>query len=535
MTKPNKPKTAIAVAIVLILGAALGWGIVQRPAAPSGDEHGHGEHGHEHGSEGDEHADDGKHVDGHGHDGEAGHGDAGGEHAEQAPGKAPSKGPKGGKLFRDGDYALEVSIFEDGVPPEFRIHTYRQDKPLPAAQSRVQVTLERLGRAPQVIRFSPQGGYLKGDAEVVEPHSFKVTVEALEGGRQHRFSYVQEEARVTMSDAQLAQAGVKIVEAGPARIGASLELLGEVRYNADRTVQVQPRLAGTVEQVLVSAGQPVRKGQVLAVLSSAELADLRAQSLAASRRLELARATYEREKQLWEDKITARHDFLQAQTAWQEAEIADQGLRQKLANLNTVAGGGKGLTRYELRAPIDGVVTDRRISVGESVADNSAVFTVSDLGSVWVEAPVAAKDLPALREGQKVQVSASAFDAQAQGQVSHISMLLGEQTRTATVRVVLANPKGLWLPGLPVKVQSMSDVAEVPVAVRVDAIQSLRDWQVVFGRYGQQLEARPLKLGRSDGRMVEVISGLQAGERYAADNSFVIKAELGKAGASHDH
>ena len=74
-----------------------------------------------------------------------------------------------------------------------------------------------------------------------------------------------------------------------------------------------------------------------------------------------------------------------------------------------------------------------------------------------------------------------------------------------------------------------------PDAVQVDAIQSVRDWQVVFGRYGQQLEARPLELGRSDGRVVEVLGGLRAGERYAARNSFVIKAELGKAGASHDH
>lgn len=76
---------------------------------------------------------------------------------------------------------------------------------------------------------------------------------------------------------------------------------------------------------------------------------------------------------------------------------------------------------------------------------------------------------------------------------------------------------------------------KVPVAVAVDAVQDLRDWKVVFGRYGDAFEARPLELGRSDGRHVEVLAGLQAGERYAAKNSYVIKAELGKAGASHDH
>jgi cobalt-zinc-cadmium efflux system membrane fusion protein len=86
-----------------------------------------------------------------------------------------------------------------------------------------------------------------------------------------------------------------------------------------------------------------------------------------------------------------------------------------------------------------------------------------------------------------------------------------------------------------VQVQVTSDQTQVPVAVQAEAIQSLRDWQVVFGRYGEHLEARPLVLGRSDGQMVEVLSGLTAGEPYAAKNSFVIKAELGKAGASHDH
>ncbi|NMG32637.1 efflux transporter periplasmic adaptor subunit, partial [Aromatoleum evansii] len=95
--------------------------------------------------------------------------------------------------------------------------------------------------------------------------------------------------------------------------------------------------------------------------------------------------------------------------------------------------------------------------------------------------------------------------------------------------------KGLWRPGLPVTVEVVAEETQVPVAVAAEAIQDLRDWKVVFGRYDDSLEARPLELGRSDGRHVEVLSGLRAGERYAAKNSFVIKAELGKAGASHDH
>jgi cobalt-zinc-cadmium efflux system membrane fusion protein len=81
----------------------------------------------------------------------------------------------------------------------------------------------------------------------------------------------------------------------------------------------------------------------------------------------------------------------------------------------------------------------------------------------------------------------------------------------------------------------VADQAQVPVAVAVDAVQEIRGWHAVFGRYGDFFEARPLALGRSDGRFVEVLEGLAAGEKYAAKNSFLIKADIGKSGASHDH
>jgi len=510
MNNPTKHKSWLAIAVVVALGALLGWAILQKDKPAAHDEHGHAEH-----AEAEGHADE--------------------EHHEEADKAKPAKGPHGGRLFKAGAHGLEVTIFEDGVPPEFRLYAYQNGKPMAPNQTTVKLTLERLGRAAQVIEFKPQSDYLRGDAEVVEPHSFKVTIEAVQGGQTQRFAYEQEEARVTMSDAQLQQAGVTLAVAGPARINSQLALLGEVRYNGDRTVQVVPRLAGLVESVPVSAGDHVRKGQVLAVLSSPALADQRAEGAAAQKRLALARSTHDREKKLWQDKISAEQDYLQARAALQEAEIAEQNIRQKLAHLGATSGSSGSLTRFELRSPIDGIVTDKRITVGQSLGESEPVFTVSDLSSVWVEMPVAAKDLGTIRTGLAVQVKASAFEAQAAGTITYVSALVGEQTRSAMARVVLPNPKGLWRPGLPVQVEVTSGQAEVPVAVQADAIQSVRDWQVVFGRYGQQLEARPLALGRSDGRMVEVLSGLSAGDHYAAKNSFVIKAELGKAGASHDH
>lgn len=458
--------------------------------------------------------------------------------AEMSAGEAEVevvKGPHRGRLFTDKDYALELTIFETGVPPQFRIYTYRDGKPLDPALTKATVTLERLGRKPQTFHFTKEGEYLKGDAVVEEPHSFAVTIAAEYQGKAYRFGFEQAEFRVAMSDAQMAANGVQVASAGPARIKLALQLLGEVRLNEDRTVHVVPRLTGLVESVAVNAGDRVRRGQVLAVLSSQSLADQRGEFLAAQKRLALARKTHAREQQLWEEKISAEQDVLQAGQALQEAEIAEQSARQKLAALGATASVAGNLTRYEIRAPIDGVITAKQIAVGSVVKEDANIFVVADLSTVWVEMTVYAKDLNAVKVGQQATVKATAFEAQAEGKVAYVGSLVGEQTRAAKARVVLSNPKGLWRPGLTVNVELTADEVTVPLAIEADAVQTLNDWTVVFGRYGEQFEPRLVELGRSDGKMVEVLGGLEPGERYAARNSYLIKADIGKSGASHDH
>ena len=526
MNTPSTRSTWLAIAALLVLGAALGWAILGRDKPGAG----HEAHGHSHGAHGHE---------GHGHE-THGHGQSHANEDGHDEGQArAAKGPHGGRLFSQGPHAIEIVIAEDGEAPRLRLYVYQDGQPVPAARltpSSFQLTLERLGRPAETPRFKPQGDFLVSEAVIGEPHSFKLSLSAPLGGQVRQFGYEQVEERVTMTDAQLKEADVALATAGPARIGQTLSLLGEVKVNADRTVIIVPRLAGLVERVLVNAGESVRQGQVLAVLSSAALADLRAQALAARQRLALARSTHDREKQLWQDKISAEQDYQQARTALQEADIADQNIRQKLANLGVPAlSSANALTRFELRAPVAGVVTDKRIAVGQALSETEPVFTVSDLSSVWVEAPVAARDLGQLATGQAARVQAIDIALAGAGRITHISALVGGQTRTATARVVLPNPRGQWRPGLPARVVVTAGETEVPVAVQAEALQSLRDWQVVFGRYGEHLEARPLTLGRRDGQWVEVLEGLNAGERYATRNSYLIKAELGKAGAAHEH
>lgn len=343
------------------------------------------------------------------------------------------------------------------------------------------------------------------------------------------------EGLLQLNAEQARAAGVVIASAAPGRIQTSVALPGEIRFNEDRTAHVVPRLAGVVEAVHADLGQLVKKGQVLAVIASTELSEQRSALLSAQRRLSLARATYEREKMLWQEKISAELDYLQAQQAWREAEIAVQNAQQKLQALGAVASSKGPLNRYEIRAPFDAMVLEKHITLGEAVKEDANIFVISDLSTVWAEIAVPAKDLATVRVGGKVLVKASAFNANAKGTITYVGALLGEQTRTAKARISLQNPDMAWRPGLFVSVEVIAGEQDAPVTVRSTAIQSVEDKPSVFVQVKQGYQATPVTVGRSDGQLTEITKGLVAGTPYAAQGSFTLKSELGKASAGHEH
>ncbi len=336
--------------------------------------------------------------------------------------------------------------------------------------------------------------------------------------------------RVDLSDAQVKASAIAVEQAGAARIASLVQFPGEIMLNDERTVHVVARVPGVAESVHVSTGQQVRRGQLLAILSSPQMSEQRSQLLAAQKRLTFATSVHEREKKLWEQKITAEQDYLQAQQALREAEIELENARQKLSaiGVGTQVTAGSSLNRFELRAAHDGLVVQRDLAVGEAVKEDTPVFTIADLSTVWAEVHIPAKDLPRIQVGSNVTVKATAFDAQTTGSVAFIGALVGEQTRMAKARIVLANPKGLWRPGLFVTIETKADDAEVPVAIDTEAIQSLGTQQVVFVRDDKGFVARPVTLGRTDGKRIEVVQGLPAGARYAARGSYILKSELSK-------
>ena len=337
-----------------------------------------------------------------------------------------------------------------------------------------------------------------------------------------------EAAHVMMDDDQVRASGIAIAAAGAIQIASVVQFPGEVQLNDDRTVHVVPRVPGIAEAVLVNTGQTVRKGQTLAVFSSQVISEQRSALQTAQKRQSFALTVYEREKKLWEQKITAEQDFLQAQAALREAEIAVENAQQKLNALGVAAGSGTSLNRFELRAPYDGLVVERKLSVGEAVKEDTPIMTISDMSAVWVEVSIPAKDLPLMRVGAKVLVRATAFDTKATGTVAFVGALVGEQTRMARARIVLANPQGAWRPGLFVNVEVSSANLQVPVAVESEAIQTLGNRQVVFVREEKRFLPRSVRLGISDGKYIEVLEGLPPGTRYAAQGSYIIKSELTK-------
>jgi cobalt-zinc-cadmium efflux system membrane fusion protein len=357
-----------------------------------------------------------------------------------------------------------------------------------------------------------------------------------EGGRESH-EQAAETHVVKLSPEQIAASGIQLgkVAAGVVRTGS--EFPGEVRFNADRTAQITPRVSGVVEAVSADLGQVVRKGQVLAVIASAELSGQRAALLAARERAAAARTSMAREKRLWEQKISAEQDYLQAQQALREAEIELRHAEQSLQAIGAGLGsdGRAGLSRYEVRAPFDGTIVEKHITQGEALKSDANAFLISDLSQVWVALSVPMSSIEAVRVGAQAIVNVAGSGSVAKGKVSHVGSLLGTQTRAATARITLTNPQGAWRPGLFVTVNVLADEARAAMTVRSDAVQIVEDKPVVFVRTADGFEGMPVKLGRTDGTSTEILSGLSTGQDYAIANSFLLKAELGKGSAEHDH
>lgn len=256
--------------------------------------------------------------------------------------------------------------------------------------------------------------------------------------------------------------GVRMATAEAGAVDVGVDLPGEVQANGDRLAHLAPRFAGLVREVRKRVGDPVRAGEVLAVIESETLA------------------------------------------------------------------------AFELKAAFDGVVIDRHVVPGEAVSRDTPAFIVADLSTVWIDVHVYQTALTDLRVGQPVRIVGPGGAPSADGEVSYIAPVVEQATRTASARVVLPNPAGTWRPGLFVNVTVFTPV-DAAVVVASEAVHRLGDRTVIFVAEGDRLEPRAVTLGRSGRTKVAVTTGLAPGDRYAEAGSFLVKAELAKGEAGHDH
>ncbi|MCA1427145.1 MULTISPECIES: divalent metal ion exporter adaptor subunit IhpB [Bradyrhizobium] len=193
------------------------------------------------------------------------------------------------------------------------------------------------------------------------------------------------------------------------------------------------------------------------------------------------------------------------------------------------------LTVYELKAPIAGTIIERQISLGEYASEQKPAFVVADLSTIWVDLSIYRQDLRRVRLNDEVLIDPDDGRGEIKGTISYMAPIGSSETQTALARVVLPNPDGRLRPGLFVTARLILAARNVAVAVRRSAIQTLENKTIVFVREdGDKIEARPVETGDSDPRHVEIKAGLSAGEHYVAENSFVVKAEMGKGEAEHD-
>jgi cobalt-zinc-cadmium efflux system membrane fusion protein len=186
------------------------------------------------------------------------------------------------------------------------------------------------------------------------------------------------------------------------------------------------------------------------------------------------------------------------------------------------------LRDYQVISEISGTIIKKEVTVGEAVRDDRPIFTVADLSTVWVDLSVFPQDFRRLKEGQVVQINYADNIIATTGKITYIAPFGSENTQSMLARAVVQNPDRLLRPGLFVTAELQIEEINVRVAVRPAAIQSVDDKTVVFVAEGAAFEAREVELGTRDDNQVEVVSGLNAGDRYVAGNSFLLKAELGK-------
>lgn len=343
---------------------------------------------------------------------------------------------------------------------------------------------------------------------------------------------------IKLTAGQIAAAKIETAEAGPGLLTRTLSVPAAIGTDPDKVAKVAAKVAGTVAEMRKKLGDKVALNEVVAIIDSREVADAKSEYLAAAVNYDLQNTLFQREKGLFEKKITAEQLFLKAKTAFAEAKLRLDLSRQKLAALDMSESEIAALSsqpiaalrRKEIRAPLAGRIIERLVNLGQPVGGEGQakeLYVISDLSVVEAELAVPAAGLSALREGQSVRLK-NAEGREFEGKIVFVNAMITRETRSGHVIASFPNPDFALHPGSLLEAEVALKETRVKVKIPRTAVLVIDNESCVFVRTKDGFVKRKVEVGGGDGEAAEVISGLEPGETIATANTFVLKAELGK-------
>lgn len=380
----------------------------------------------------------------------------------------------------------------------------------------------------------------------------------------HDHAHGEHADEVKLTAAAIRTSGIRMATVQPRTLTSTVSAPARLAYDAEAMAHVGAIVAGRAKELKARVGDAVKAGDVLAVIDSPELGQAQSDFLqrrtsaeTAKPAVELAQSAYDRAKQLYDstqgitltEVQTRQRELQSAQAEVRNAETALAGASNRLSLLgmskeavDALASGGKIEPTYTIRAPIAGRIIEREVTLGELVGpDKERLFVIADLSNVWALIDVPEARLGEMGEGAATTITLAALGGgTVEGKVAYIAPELDAATRTARVRVVVPNADMRLRPGMFGRAEVAGGAAggEPVLAVPEGAVQNVEGEPAVFVPVAGEpntFAKRAVGVGTPINGMVPVFAGLEAGEQYVAVGSFILKAELGKAGAAHEH
>ncbi|MCB9462141.1 MAG: efflux RND transporter periplasmic adaptor subunit [Candidatus Eisenbacteria bacterium] len=332
--------------------------------------------------------------------------------------------------------------------------------------------------------------------------------------------------RVRLESPEIAtRSGFEVERAEPPSEGLLVVATAKLVPDNSATASVGPRTEGILEEYRVRQGQQVRKGDVLAALESAEIADARGDLRSARTRMGVARDQVAREQRLHDQGVSPLRTLQLAQQELAEAEAEAEMAASVLRMIGAAESGANG--RFEIRAPIDGVVVERLGSVGEMLRADEAIFQILDPSVLWADIDVPELHASGVREGQSVELEVDGVgDRIFRGRIDYVAPVVDPRTRTVRARAVIENRDGALRANTYARVRIVVPADQSGVLIPRNAVQDTRGVQLVFVPVGPgEYETRRVRTAVSDGERLPVLSGIDAGEEVVTTGSFLLMTE----------